>query len=449
MPQPSKIKVVRVPLIYKPIDYPQSFEYSPYMYLEFLENKEKIIPDLRNKDYVPQNGEQVVFIKNQKKIEPPKIEPPKEQTSPKIEPQKEQTSPKIEPPKNLNSRPPSKKIEQPPFSLSPEHSRVSKSKNVSVRSTERRQQLSLAELLQRKNTKDKTYDNMKENIIHQNEVENERIKNERREETPLSPKEPPSHSTPNIQNAQTISSSQNEKSSDLKDILNGDKSVEETKDEVKLPTFSEIESNTRSTSTVKFVNEKMVKDAEEINNIKRGYIYKFDLLRRSYKGYDIPIFTEYSDLEQMKKSYDDTLKRLQLDSSIENYRKILLYIFAGIELMVGYTNLVDMKGFTKQQILYMNDYEKLLVELGEKSHFNFTQNWSPEMRLVFLIIINTATFAISKFSVDKFGINIISLITGVTDLKKQAQTPSSQPQTSSQPSIPQKMKGPSINMNDL
>ena len=49
----QKLKVVKVPLGYYPENYQPRFHPMPIMYLELLENKDKVKKDLRNKDYSP------------------------------------------------------------------------------------------------------------------------------------------------------------------------------------------------------------------------------------------------------------------------------------------------------------------------------------------------------------------------------------------------------------
>ena len=53
MKKDNKIKIVKVPLKTKSKDVFPNFPPMPVLYLELLENKDKIKPELRNKDYVP------------------------------------------------------------------------------------------------------------------------------------------------------------------------------------------------------------------------------------------------------------------------------------------------------------------------------------------------------------------------------------------------------------
>jgi hypothetical protein len=95
-----------------------------------------------------------------------------------------------------------------------------------------------------------------------------------------------------------------------------------------------------------------------------------------------------------------------------------------------------MQGFTQQQILSMNSYEKLLIELGEKSYIPSGSKWPVEIRLLGLIIVNTAFFLIGKTIMAKTGANLMNMINNMN--------------ISNNPPIKKtKMKGPSINVDDI
>ena len=111
----------------------------------------------------------------------------------------------------------------------------------------------------------------------------------------------------------------------------------------------------------------------------------------------------------MKRAYDHSVRKLSLETNVENYKTYLIGGFMLIEYIFGNWFNFEMQGFTQQQILSMNSYEKLLIELGEKSYVPEGKQWPVEVRLLFLIIINAAVFIVSKMILRKTGSNLINM----------------------------------------
>lgn len=183
-------------------------------------------------------------------------------------------------------------------------------------------------------------------------------------------------------------------------------------------------------------------NVEEDEDRKREILFKFDILRKSYKGADIPDFNIHSDYKLMQKSYDMTIKRLSLDTTVESYKTYLIGGFMLIEYVLGSWFKFDMQGFTQQQILTMSSYEKLLVELGEKSYVPEAKQWPVEIRLLFLIIINAAFFIVSKMILKKTGSNLMNMMNSMG----AAQGPSQVPKA---PQPKRKMRGPTVNLDEI
>jgi hypothetical protein len=72
MPKP-KIIVERVPLDYRPVDIPPNFPPMPVLYLELIENKDKVKPELRDKAaqpiFLPEKSPQLLPLNNNAEIE--------------------------------------------------------------------------------------------------------------------------------------------------------------------------------------------------------------------------------------------------------------------------------------------------------------------------------------------------------------------------------------------
>ncbi len=184
---------------------------------------------------------------------------------------------------------------------------------------------------------------------------------------------------------------------------------------------------------------------------KRELLFKFDMLRKSYPGANIrQDFTIKSDLEDIKTAYEMNVRRLSMDSTVEKYKSYLMAGFMATEYAFGHFLGLDMQGYTQQQILQMNSYEKLLIEIGEKSYVpDGVSKFPVEVRLLFLVIMNAAIFIGSKMLMAKTGANILNMVNSMNNFKSAPPMPSPQPQPRTATFGKRKMRGPTINASDL
>lgn len=161
--------------------------------------------------------------------------------------------------------------------------------------------------------------------------------------------------------------------------------------------------------SIKEIENKREEDNENEEDKKREIMFKLQLLQKQYPLRDIPEFTIRSEYKSMKKTYDIIVKQLSVDSSVESYKNYLVGGFMVCEMVFGRMGF-DMEGFTQQQLLSMNSYEKLLLELGEKTYTPAGMDkWPVEIRLALAIFFNAVWFIAAKMIMKKTKINILSL----------------------------------------
>lgn len=228
-----------------------------------------------------------------------------------------------------------------------------------------------------------------------------------------------------------------------------DKLKEILKNEVKRPSpprLSDLEhaGMLKTNRTIPNLEHLEANEDEDEEDKKRELLFKFELLKKSYKNVNIPDFSIHSSLKKMNETYENQLRHLSLDSSVESYKNILVGGFMIFEFIFGVWLKFDMSGFTQQQILNMNQYERLLIELGQKSYVPEGQQWPVEFRLVGLIVLNAVIFIISKLILKRTGSNLMGMMNHV-----QNSVPKNNSSTNSSTETKKKMKGPSINIDDL
>jgi hypothetical protein len=212
------------------------------------------------------------------------------------------------------------------------------------------------------------------------------------------------------------------------------------------PSFAELEAQGAYVPRKELNDIGSIPEADKNqDDVKRELLFKFELLRKSYPQATIPEYSIHTEYKVMLSSYEDCVRRLSLDSSVESYKQYLIYAFMGLEFLLGKFMKLDMEGFTQQQILSMSSYEKLLIELGEKSYVPEGSEWSVEVRLLGLVLMNTAFFVVSKMIMAKTSVNLMNMMNGMTDSFK----PKTDGVSSDGNAPKRKMRGPDIDLDSI
>jgi len=87
-----------------------------------------------------------------------------------------------------------------------------------------------------------------------------------------------------------------------------------------------------------------------------------------------------------------------------------LILFASIELFCVKVLGLDMGGYCINQLTMMNKYERLLVELGEKSNISVGSEWPVEARIAGLALFNAVVFLVVRLFAGYLGDGLGSVL---------------------------------------
>jgi len=451
MPPNNKIKVIKIPLSQskKMIDIPQTFPPMPRLYLELLENKAKIKQTLVNKEYVPKTNPDTQTNGKYEKTEEIK------EYKGGGEDKKSLDSIKI----SDSSR--SEGINKGSISISDSGSNSGSNSGSDRSGSDRSDSDSGSDDSDRSDSGSKSYDrsdsdedddrksvNASDDEDEKNDTDSENLpdilhslladdNNKPSIKEKFSVRESPEIEDRSHKQHKNRSVDISKYSRQRESILpngGGNAAVPPSLAELGQKGGFQMRSELRDVTYT-------AKDEQEEIEKKRELLFKFDMLRKSYPGAKtrIPDFSVHSDLMQMQKEYDYTVRRLSLDSTVEGYKSYLIMGFMAVEYIFGSILKFDMQGFTQQQIVSMHTYEKLLIELGEKSYVPKGSKWPVELRLLFTVLMQTAMFIVGKLIMKKTGVNLTGMLNNIN-----------RPVSNDVPPIRRRpMKGPSINLDDI
>ena len=180
------------------------------------------------------------------------------------------------------------------------------------------------------------------------------------------------------------------------------------------PTLAELQAKDPKNPLMKKDFRFVQDDDDETVKERNEVFFHYEVLKRMHPNVTIPEFTVYSDPKVMAQKYEMLAKRLSLDSNVENWKRYMIIFVMGCEVVLGKLNF-DMEGFAQQQIMSMNTYDSLLIEMAEKSYVPKGSKWPVEARLCSMLLMNVVLFVVSKIITKKTGTNLLGSINQLTN----------------------------------
>jgi hypothetical protein len=136
---------------------------------------------------------------------------------------------------------------------------------------------------------------------------------------------------------------------------------------------------------------------EEKDKAKMMFISKFDTIKMNYPNWkimDIP--PDYS-LDQIHDLYENYIKQISISMNSNQWKVYIVIMFLVIEIFGIKVLGLDFRGYTKSQMRNIKQFDRLLIELGEKYYTQKSFNWPIEVKLIITAGFNAFIFIIAKY----------------------------------------------------
>lgn len=165
----------------------------------------------------------------------------------------------------------------------------------------------------------------------------------------------------------------------------------------------------------KYEEEEEEEDEEEhttqkpdIQEERSDIIWSLKKLKKSHDIKTFPHYDEFTSIDDLKRILKEVKREVILDENINSTKSLLTMGWLGLEKVCTCYLSIDLTGFAQHELQHMNEYHKILVEMGERSYLNWTQDLPPEIRLLCLMLMNAFLFHAKKsnmagFVFDKLG----------------------------------------------
>lgn len=129
---------------------------------------------------------------------------------------------------------------------------------------------------------------------------------------------------------------------------------------------------------------------------KSDILWSLKKLKRYYTGKSFPHYDEFTSINDLKRILKEVKREAILDENVNQTRQYITMVWFALEKVCTEYLSIDLSGFTAYETQHMNEYQKVLVEIGERSYLNWSEGFPPELKLVYLMLTHAALFHVKK-----------------------------------------------------
>ena len=147
-----------------------------------------------------------------------------------------------------------------------------------------------------------------------------------------------------------------------------------------------------------------VKPSSADDDAKKKIMERLEILSRrsAGSGFVMPVCTETTTVKELEEAYENQLSNIVLREGLPMWKGMMLIFLYSFEFVVTRLFGNIMKGFANSQLKYFTQYERILIELGEKYSGGSKGRQSPEMRMIMILLTNAIIAVICNY-VNKYN----------------------------------------------
>uniref|UniRef100_A0A6C0JSF1 Uncharacterized protein n=1 Tax=viral metagenome TaxID=1070528 RepID=A0A6C0JSF1_9ZZZZ len=146
---------------------------------------------------------------------------------------------------------------------------------------------------------------------------------------------------------------------------------------------------------IESVNEEEIKKKKEEERSDILWMLK-KLKKVCENPEEYPQFDEYTPTVELEKILREVRRETLLNEHVSYTKQMLAFGWSSIECIATQYLSIDLSGFTAHEAKNIKDYNRILLEIGERDYLSWSENLPPELRLLFMTLQHAFIFSVMK-----------------------------------------------------